>query len=386
MVSEKPLKFALVAGEASGDTLGASLIDSLKALYPNASFIGIGGKKMQAAGLESWFDMNQLSVMGFAEVLANLPALLKLRKQLIQQLLQYQPDVFIGIDAPDFNFTVEKNLKANGIKTVHYVGPSVWAWREGRLNKIKHYVDGVLTLFPFEKSIYDKYQIPSQFVGHPLAKKIPIESKSELREQFNLSSEQLITAILPGSRMSEVSKMLPIYLQVAKLSLIDFPEMKFVIPAANLRLKSFIESEITNNNLENQVFVYEGFSSEILKLSDQAIVTSGTATLEAALNGCPHILAIKVHPISYWIMKRLAKTQWIGLPNVLAQKTIVNEYIQNEATAENMLKGLQELITSPSTTEMQLSNFAQQFQALNVDSGKIAAETIVSWAELDSNK
>ncbi|MDX1351895.1 MAG: lipid-A-disaccharide synthase [Thiomicrorhabdus sp.] len=370
----------MVAGEASGDTLGADLIFSLKKRYPDAQFVGIGGPKMLAQGFESWFPMEELSVMGFFEVIKHLPQLLKIRKELIARLSVLKPDVFIGIDAPDFNFKVEATLKQQQIKTIHYVGPSVWAWREKRLVKIKQAVDGVLVLFPFEPEYYHRYDIPVKFVGHPLANQFPekpdrLQAKTELGYQQN----QPLTAILPGSRMSEVNKMADVYIQAAAKLAKRYPQMQFAIPCVHEPAKQRIQQAIEHFGNGLQVRLFTGKSREILEACDQALVTSGTATLECALMRKPLLLAIIVHPISYWIMRRLATTQWIGLPNILANKSLVTELIQDNATPEKIADNLQYLIEDQSLRNKQLAAFELQYQQLKQNASELAADAIQEW-------
>lgn len=383
--SNQSITIALVAGEASGDTLGADLLAELKARYPSARFVGIGGPKMIALGMDSWYPMETLSVMGFFEVLKRLPQLLKLRKQLIQRLIELKPDVFIGIDAPDFNFTVEKRLKQQGIKTVHYVGPSVWAWREKRLQKIQRAVDGVLVLFPFEPQYYHRYQIPVECVGHPLAQQVPaIPDKVSARNRLGFAEDEQVTAILPGSRMSEINQMVDPYLQAAAQLLKTYPAMRFVIPVIHDRARQRIEEALEKWQLDGQVRLLQGQAQLALEACDQALVTSGTATLECALMRRPLVLAIKVHPLSYWIMSRLATTKWIGLPNILAQQEIVPELIQEQATAKKIAAELTNLIESEALRDKQLGFFEQQYQQLKQPSAQIAVDAIERWAGIDS--
>ena len=378
--SHPPKIFAMVAGEASGDTLGADLIVSLKKRYPNSIFVGIGGPKMLAEGFESWFPMEELSVMGFFEVIKHLPALLKIRKNLISCLLTLNPDVFIGIDAPDFNFKVERSLKQNGIKSIHYVGPSVWAWREKRLVKIKKSVDGVLVLFPFEPAYYHRYNIPVKFVGHPLANQFPEEPDTlAAKTELGYQSDDLITAILPGSRMSEVNKMADIYIQSAgKLSEI-YPTMHFAIPCVHHQAKKRIEQAINSFGKGLKVTLFLGKSREVLEACDQALVTSGTATLECALMRKPLVLSIVVHPISYWIMKRLSTTKWIGLPNILANKSLVAELIQDEATPEKIALNMGRLIMDQQLRKEQISAFQLQYKQLKQNASELACDAIEDW-------
>lgn len=376
--------FALVAGEASGDLLGADLIRGLKKHYPQARFVGIGGKQMQAEGLESWFAMEQLSVMGFFEVLKHLPSLLRLRKQLIHNLMALKPDVFIGIDAPDFNFYVERKLKQAGIKTVHYVGPSVWAWREKRLVKIKQSVDGVLVLFPFEPPIYERYQIPVRFVGHPLANQVPEQPNApKARHELGLPLDVKLTALLPGSRMSEIDRMADVYIQAARQLILMHPDMQFVIPCVHARARARIEQAVAQYGSQLRIKLVDQQATRVMEACDQMIVTSGTATLQAALMRRPMVISIIVHPLSYWIMKRMALSKWIGLPNILAQADIVPELIQDQATPEKLALSLGRLILDRSRRETQLKAFDLQRRALKQDSAELAAQAVIEWGALN---
>lgn len=374
---------AMVAGEASGDTLGADLILSFKKRYPDARFVGIGGPKMCALGFETWVPMEKLSVMGFFEVLKHLRELLKIRKNLIQNLLKLNPDVFIGIDAPDFNFKVESTLKKQGIKTIHYVGPSVWAWREKRLKKIRNAVDGVLVLFPFEPDYYHRYQIPVKFVGHPLAHQFPEKPDSaKARALLGLPLNSRTTAILPGSRMSEIEVMVDVYIQTAKKLHEIFPEMVFIVPCVHAQARDRIQVSVDQFAPKMDIRLFDQQSRTILEACDQVIVTSGTATLECALMKRPMVLAMKVHPISYWIMKRLATTQWIGLPNILAGKTVVAELIQEDATVDKIALSLGRLVVDKAERAMQIKEFELQYHALKQDASELAVDAIQEWAGL----
>lgn len=381
---QSQIVFALVAGEKSGDLLGADLIRGLKARYPHARFVGIGGENMQAEGLESWFEMEQLSVMGLFEVLKHLPKLLRLRKRLIKKLREIKPQAFIGIDAPDFNFYVERQLKQAGIKTIHYVGPSVWAWRENRLEKIKKSVDGVLVLFPFEPTIYDRYQIPVKFVGHPLANQVPDEPNSvQARQTLGLALDMPVTALLPGSRMSEIDRMADPYIQAAKKIALIHPNMQFVIPCVHQAARARIEESVKRYGAKLSIKLIDQQPQTVMEACDQMIVTSGTATLQAALMMRPMVIAIKVHPVSYWIMKRLAISKWIGLPNILAQQDVAVELIQHEVTPDKLALELGRLILDKSRRETQLKAFRVQRSALKQDSASLAAQAVIDWAELN---
>lgn len=385
--SKAPLVIGMIAGEASGDTLGSALMLSLQARYPNATFVGIGGPKMIALGFNSWYPMEKLSVMGFFEVLKHLFELLKIRKSVIAQFLTIKPDVFIGIDAPDFNFKVESELKKNQITTVHYVGPSVWAWREKRLEKIKHSVDGVLVLFPFEPPYYHRYNIPVKFVGHPLANQFPEKSDTlGARLLFELKSTSPVTAILPGSRMSEIESMADIYIQSAKLLADIYPNMQFLIPCVHQKAKERVQQAVNTFGKGINILLVDGQSRQVLEACDQALVTSGTATLESALLKKPLVLAIKVHPISYWIMKRLATTQWIGLPNILANESLVAELIQEEATPHKIAIQMGRLIMDQTLRAKQVKAFEKQYFSLKQNASELAADAIEEWASLNDKK
>ncbi len=380
---DKAPVFVLIAGEASGDLLGSDLISALKRQYPQAKFLGIGGEKMCAQGLQSWFPMQKLSVMGFFEVIKHLPELLSIRRFCIQQILQLKPQAFIGIDAPDFNFKIEGAAKKAGIPAIHYVGPSVWAWREKRLNKIKQQVDGVLVLFPFELPYYQKYGIPAQFVGHPLATQVlGAPNQLDARQQLGLPSDTQVTGLLPGSRMSEIELMADVYIQVAVKIQAIHPAMVFVIPCVHEVAKSRIEKAVADYGQGLNVILIDQQAQMVMAASDQLLVTSGTATLEAALMQRPMILAMKVHPISYWIMKRLATTEWIGLPNILAKRLIVPELIQTDATVENITLALGKLIQDQKQRDMQLSEFKNQAKALHQNTSLLTVEAIKKWAHL----
>ncbi len=379
----RPLTIALVAGEISGDQLGAELIAALKAVYPEARFVGIGGEKMQAQGLESWYDMAQLSVMGFGEVIRHLPRLLKLRKALIQQLLLLQPDLFIGVDAPDFNLTVEGALKDKGIPTVHYVGPSVWAWREKRLLKIKEKVNGVLLLFPFEPPLYAKYEIPAAFVGHPLARHIPFRpERQQARQKLGLEESTQVTALLPGSRTGEVSRILPEFFKMIPLVLDVHPGMQFLLPTANAQIDHYAKTALADWPERLPVEVISQGMGDVLQAADQAVVFSGTATLETALYKCPMLITAKVHPLTYWIAKRLVTTQWVGLPNVLADKEIVPELIQGEARASRLAVKLGQLVLDQRQRQRQLEAFEVMHHQLAQPGGERAIAAMREWRVL----
>jgi len=374
--------FAIVAGESSGDTLGADLIKSLKKRHPDAKFVGIGGPKMLAQGFESWYPMDELSVMGFFEVIKHLPSLLKIRRELISRLVSLNPDVFVGVDAPDFNFKVESILKSNNITAIHYVGPSVWAWREKRLAKIKLAVDGVLVLFPFEPDYYHRYEIPVKFVGHPIANQFP-EDPDTLNAKVKLGfyTDTSLTAILPGSRMSEIERMSDIYIQAATKLAMIYPNMQFAIPCVHSKAMDRVQKSIDAYSKNLNITLFLGQSREVLEACDQALVTSGTATLECALMKKPLVLAIAVHPISYWLMKRLATTKWIGLPNILANKSLVTELIQENATPVKIALAMGHLIADTQLRDSQVAEFQKQYHQLKQNASELAADAIEEWMQ-----
>ncbi|MCM2679137.1 lipid-A-disaccharide synthase [Echinimonas agarilytica] len=332
MTNKRPLRIALLAGEPSGDVLGGSLLESLKLRYPDAEFCGIGGPHMLKQGLTSWFDMETLSVMGLVEVLGRLPQLLKLRKQIVARLIEWQPDIFIGIDAPDFNLGVERRLKDAGIKTVHYVSPSVWAWRQKRIVKIDQATDLVLALLPFEKSFYDQHQVACEFVGHPLADEIPMTlDQQAARERIGLSAEDEVVAILPGSRGSEVKELARTFFDAAMLMLKQRPHLRFTVPAANEKRYSQIQS-ILADYPKLKVTLLHGNARDAMAAANAVLLASGTVALEAMLVKRPMVVAYRVHWLTYHIAKRLVKVNYVSLPNLLADEPLVPEILQYEMT------------------------------------------------------
>ncbi|SFR48992.1 lipid-A-disaccharide synthase [Thiomicrospira sp. ALE5] len=391
MLNQHEPVFALVAGELSGDTLGADLMQGLLDLYPNARFVGIGGPKMQALGLESWADMSQLSIMGFAEVIKHLPKLLKLRAHLAARIIALKPHAFIGIDAPDFNLGLAKKLKQAGLVTLHYVSPSIWAWRPKRIHKIKNSVSGMLVLFPFEEAIYQQHQIPVTCVGHPLAQQVannPDEPAliSAAKTTLGITNEQPLMAVLPGSRLSEVTSMAPVYLATLLKLHPRFPAYQFVIPCVNQRVYELLADMVAHQAPGLPIKLVQVPAQTVMQASDLVLVTSGTATLETALMARPMVIAIKVHPLSYWIMKRMALLPWVGLPNILAQQTIVPEFIQHDARADKLALALGQLIIDSQVRDAQRQHFYQLKQTLQRDSGRLAAQAVSELAGLNKAK
>lgn len=334
--------FVLVAGEASGDTLGAGLISALRAHFPTAQFTGIGGPKMIAAGLHSRHPLERLAVMGFVEPLKRLPELLRIRRDIINCCRQKRPAAFIGIDAPDFNLGIEKRLKPFGIKTVHYVSPSVWAWRQGRIKGIKKSVDLMLTLLPFEQQFYQQHQVPSLFVGHPLASELRGGDAAAARSQLGLTGTPVV-ALLPGSRSGEVAMMAPLYLAVAEQLQRQLPAVSFVLPAANAARRVQIET-LLKGYPTLPVTVTEGGAEMAMTSADVVLLTSGTTALEAMLLERPMVVSYKLGEWTYRLVRRLVKTPFVALPNLLAGEALVAELLQHDATVEQLSAALLELL------------------------------------------
>ncbi|AHG87152.1 Lipid-A-disaccharide synthase [Bibersteinia trehalosi USDA-ARS-USMARC-190] len=373
---------AIVAGEVSGDILGAGLINALKQHYPNARFIGVAGEHMLSAGCETLFDMEELSVMGLAEVLKHLPRLLKRRQQVIDTMLQLKPDVFIGIDAPDFNLTVEEKLKAAGIKTIHYVSPSVWAWRQKRVFKIKRAVDMVLAFLPFEKAFYDRFDVPCRFIGHTMADSIAIEpNRAEACANLNLDPNQRYLAILVGSRGSEVGFLAEPFLQTAQLLKARFPDLQFLVPLVNQkRREQFIEMK-ARFAPDLELILLDGNARQAMIAADATLLASGTAALEAMLCKSPMVVGYRMKPLTYWLAKRLVKTDYISLPNLLANAPLVPELIQAECNPQNLAKHLGEYLSDEPTAQQKTAELKQRFvelhQQIQCDADKQAAQAVV---------
>ncbi|MBD7978390.1 MULTISPECIES: lipid-A-disaccharide synthase [Pseudomonas] len=370
---DSKLRVALVAGEASGDILGSGLMRALKARHPEVEFIGVGGPLMTREGLDSIFPMERLAVMGLVEVLGRLPELLKRRKQLIAELVAAKPDVFIGIDAPDFNLDVELKLRQAGIKTVHYVSPSVWAWRQKRVLKIRKACDLMLTLFPFEAQFYTEHDVPVRFVGHPLADDIPLDAdRLAARETLHLPAQGAVVALMPGSRGGEVAKLGTLFLDAAERLRSLRPDVHFVLPCANAERRAQLESMLASRDLP--LSLLDGNSHLALAACDVVLIASGTATLEALLYKRPMVVAYKVAPLTYRILQRLVKSPYISLPNLLAQRLLVPELIQEAATPDTLAQTLAPLIVDG---HAQTDGFDQIHRALRRNASRQAAEAIL---------
>ncbi|VVM92784.1 Lipid-A-disaccharide synthase [Pseudomonas fluorescens] len=367
------LRIALVAGEASGDILGAGLMRALKTRHPAVEFIGVGGPLMQAEGLTSYFPMERLSVMGLVEVLGRLRALLARRKKLVADLIDAKPDVFIGIDAPDFNLNIELKLRQAGIKTVHYVSPSVWAWRQKRVLKIREGCDLMLTLFPFEARFYEEKGVPVRFVGHTLADAIPLQAdRAAARAELGLPDGPLV-ALMPGSRGGEVGRLGSLFLDTAQRLRALRPGVRFVMPCASAQRRAQLEELLAGRDLP--LTLLDGQSHLALAACDAVLIASGTATLEALLYKRPMVVAYRLAPLTFWILKRMVKSPYISLPNLLAQRLLVPELLQDDATVEALAQTLSPLIEDG---EEQTRGFDEIHRTLRLDASNQAADAVLN--------
>ena len=371
------LKIAIIAGEASGDILGGGLIEAMKARYPDAQFYGIGGELMIGQGLTPIAAMEQLSVMGLFEVLARLPSLLKLRKKLIADFISSPPDLFIGIDAPDFNLNIELALKQAGILTVHYVSPSVWAWKHKRIYKIKQAVDLLLTLFPFEQQHYAATGQKIAFVGHPLAKLIPQQySQQQYKKQLGFAANDTIVALLPGSRSSETKYLTPVFLRSAVLLWKKHPQLHFVLPAAN-RYRYDEIALLLKQYPQLPVKLILKDSRAAMAAADAILIASGTATLEAALLAKPMVVAYKMASLTYAIYSRMLRVKYVSLPNLLADEMLVPERLQNDASPENLCSELEQALFNQQRRDHQIARLKEIHQQLDLPANERAADAIV---------
>ena len=378
------MKIGIVAGEASGDLLGALLIKALKTEHPHLEFVGIAGPKMQSAGATSWYAMEKLAVRGYVEVLKSFREILGIRRGLRDRMLKERPALFIGIDAPDFNLALEKRLKRAGIPTIHYVSPSIWAWRGERIHKIRESVSHMLTVFPFEPAIYEKAGIPATFVGHPSADVIPqIPQREIAREQLRIKKSELIISLLPGSRQSELDYHAELFIETAKVLLKEFPAARFLVPLTTRETREQFDRarwKLQAQDLPIQVLF--GHANFALAAADVALVASGTATLEAALLRCPHVVAYRMSPTTYRLMKRKAYLPYVGLPNILAGEWLVPELLQDDATPENLARALGNWLRHPDAAAALRARFADIHAQLAVNNGDRVREALRPYIDL----
>ena len=376
----KAVRIAVVAGEASGDLLASHLISALKQHLPDAVFYGIGGPKMQGQGFDAWWPMEKLSVMGYWDALKHYREIAGIRRQLKRRLLELRPDVFIGVDAPDFNLGLESDLKAAGIRTIHYVSPSIWAWRGGRIKKIARAVNRVLALFPMEPPLYEKERIPVTYVGHPLADIIPLEtSKVAVREKLSLPRDYPVFAMLPGSRRGELEMMADTFVEAAKIIRErHLPQAIFVVPLATRETRLQFEAAIYRQQAGDVPFrLLFGHAQDALGAADVSLVASGTATLEAALIKRPMVITYKIAKFSYWLMKRMAYLPYVGLPNVLAGRFVVPEILQDEATPERLAEELVKLYGDKENAEAVADAFTDIHLQLRQNTADKAARAVI---------
>ncbi len=372
----KAPRLAMVAGEASGDLLAGLLLTGLNARWPALKAYGIGGPKMAAQGFEAWWPHDKLAVRGYVEVLSHYREISAIRQQLAERLLADKPDVFIGVDAPDFNLDLEARLKAQGIKTIHFVSPSIWAWRGKRIEKIRNAVDGVLCIFPFEPPIYAKQGIAATYVGHPLADAIPFEvPRAASRAALGLPDDATVVAILPGSRRSEVQYIAPRLLAAAAQMNKLRPGLRFVLPVVP-GLRHLVEPLRRQHAADVPLELLDGQSHEALAACDVTLIASGTATLEAALFKRPMVIAYAMHALSWQMMKRMKYQPWVGLPNILLRDFAVPELIQGDATPERLAHAALAWLDDPQRCAELRVKFDALHRELRCDTAKTATDAI----------
>lgn len=374
------VRIGIVAGEASGDLLGSHLIQALKQKRADIEFVGIAGPKMMSEGAHSLFPMERLSVRGYVEVIKHLFGLLRLRKQLLKHLLNNPIDLFIGIDAPDFNFWLEKKLKNKGVKTIHYVSPSIWAWRKNRINKIKQAVTHMLALFPFEPALYQEASIPVTYVGHPLADILPIEPDTiAAREGLKLKSSALVIAMLPGSRQSEVQQHAQLFVKTAKLIYAAHPNAIFLVPLITRETRQIFELAIFHEPESLPIQILFGHAHDAMEAADVVIVASGTATLEAALLKKPMVITYRMSKLSWQLLKRMRLQAYVGLPNILADKFVVPELLQDDSTPEKLADVALRLVSDTNYAAEIKEEFTKIHHSLRQNTAEKAAVAILSY-------
>ncbi len=372
----KPLRIGIVAGEISGDILGAGLIKAIKTQYPDAEFVGIGGPKMIEQGCDSLFDMEELSVMGIVEVLGRIRRLLHVKAELVRFFKDNPPDVFIGVDAPDFNLRLEKTLKQSGVKTVHYVSPSVWAWRPKRIFKIEAATHLVLAFLPFEKEFYDKYKVPCQFVGHTMADDIPLVSdKRVAQNMLNLDSSRRWLAVLPGSRGGELALIAEPFIQTCQRLKKQHPDLGFVVAAVNQKRRKQFESIWQQTAPELDFTIVDDTARNVITASDAVLLASGTVALECMLVKRPMVVGYKIKPLTEWIVRRLVISKFASLPNVLAGRELIPEFLQKDCTPEKLAKQVNFYLESDNS-EL-IAEFTKMHQWIRKDADNQAAKAVL---------
>ncbi len=377
-MSKRPLTIALVAGETSGDILGAGLIRALKQTHPDARFVGVAGPLMQAEGCEAWYEMEELAVMGIVEVLGRLRRLLHIRRDLTQRFTALKPDAFVGIDAPDFNITLEGRLKKQGIRTIHYVSPSVWAWRQNRVYKIGRATDLVLAFLPFEKAFYDRFNVPCRFIGHTMADAMPmVPDRQAARAELGIAEDALCLALLPGSRGSEVEMLGADFLKTALLLRQKYPALEIVVPLVNAHRRAQFEKIKAEVAPDLAVHLLDGHARQAMNASDAALLASGTAALECMLAKCPMVVGYRMKPFTFWLAKRLVKTDYVSLPNLLAGRELVKELLQDECQPDRLAAALEPLLSAGETRQQLLATFSKLHQQIRWDADRQAADAVL---------
>ncbi|WP_188013947.1 lipid-A-disaccharide synthase [Photobacterium damselae] len=372
----KPLRIGIVAGEISGDILGAGFIEAVKAQYPDAEFVGVAGPRMQAAGCQALFDMEELAVMGIVEVLGRLPRLFKIKAELVRYFTDNPPDVFVGIDAPDFNLRLERDLKDHGIKTVHYVSPSVWAWRQKRIFKIEKATNLVLAFLPFEKVFYDKFNVPCEFIGHTMADAIPLETdKLAARQLLNLDPNQRYMAVLPGSRGGEMELIAPPFIETCRLLKQQHPDLGFVVALVNQKRREQFEQAWQSIAPELDFVLVDDTARNVMIASDAVLLASGTVALECMLVKRPMVVGYKVKPLTAWLAKRMLKTKYVSLPNILADKELVPELLQEECEPAKLAEQVNRFLAQDNSDL--IAEFNQMHQWIRCDADKQAAQAVL---------
>jgi lipid-A-disaccharide synthase len=378
----RPLTIALVAGETSGDILGAGLIRELKARHPDARFVGVAGPRMQAEGCEAWYEMEELAVMGIVEVLGRLRRLLTIRADLTRRFTELAPDVFVGIDAPDFNITLEGNLKKQGIRTIHYVSPSVWAWRQKRVFKIGRATDLVLAFLPFEKAFYDRFNVPCRFIGHTMADAMPLDpDKNVARATLGISPDVKCLALLPGSRGAEVEMLSADFLRTAQLLRKRFPDLEIVVPLVNAKRREQFERIKAEIAPELHAHLLDGMGREAMVASDAALLASGTAALECMLAKCPMVVGYRMKPFTFWLAKRLVKTEYVSLPNLLAGRELVKELLQEACEPVGLAAVLEPLLEDGVQSHQMHDTFRHLHEQIRCNADEQAADAVLELAK-----
>lgn len=383
MHTDRP-RVVLVAGESSGDQLGAALIAELRERQPGIAFAGVAGPLMRAAGCEPWYDSSELAVMGLTEVLAHLPRLLRLRSRLGARIEQWRPDLFIGIDAPDFNLGLERRLKRAGIKTVHYVSPSIWAWRERRAEHIGASADQVLCLFPMEPAIYARHGVDACFVGHPLASQFALDpDRTAARAALSLAAASRVLAVLPGSRKGEIARLAPAFIKAALHCQRALPGLRLIAPMASHQASAQFRQALAAAGAEDAFDLFDGQAHTALVAADAVLVASGTATLETMLAKRPMVVGYRLHPLSHWLVRRagLLKSPWVALPNILAGADLVPERLQLDCTAEKLSQALLPLLAGATAHSDLVARFTELHRQLLAPADSSAGAVIATLLE-----